>query len=277
MEQYTVLLGKQTEGFLCSWKEGPTSYLSGIGINKLIAAPRSPGHAHLVLARGTTLHVRAHKSIPLLQNQCRHVLLTQTFTYPLSITVTCPGQPGLSRNATPPARTPPSRLTGITRCYTDPSWQHTIRGRRANQNACFLIDRDPPKLSRCRVLGCYYYWEVYACMHVPHVFPTQTFLNRRAPRYALDLVASRRTTHFTSIVGHRTCLFEIVQPTHALVTWYPALLLHLVVPHDDTGSTISGLGAHYMHVSLMEGDRAEKGLRVSGSGISNLILEAEFG
>ena len=154
MKQYAVLLSKQTEGFLCSWKKGPTSYLSGIGINKLIAAPCSPGHAHLVLARGTTLHVRAYKSIPLLQNQCRHVLLTYVFTYPLSITATCPRQPGLSRNATPPARTPPSRLTGITRCYTDPSWQHMIHGLRANQNACFLIDRDPPmcNLLRCRAL-----------------------------------------------------------------------------------------------------------------------------
>jgi len=31
-------------------------------------------------------------------------------------------------------------------------------------------------------------------MHVPHVFPTQTFLNRRAPRYALDLVAKQLTS-----------------------------------------------------------------------------------
>jgi hypothetical protein len=44
-------------------------------VNKLIAVPLSPGHAHSVLARGSTLHVRAYDCIPL-QSQYSHVLLT---------------------------------------------------------------------------------------------------------------------------------------------------------------------------------------------------------
>jgi hypothetical protein len=55
------------------------------------------------------------------------------------------------------------------------------------------------------------------------------------PRDTPYVFESPGTSHLTSLHGHHTCLFEIVQPMHALVTWEPGLLLYSIVPHDEGG------------------------------------------
>jgi hypothetical protein len=83
----------------------------------------------------------------------------------------------------------------FSRCYADPSRQHMIHGRRANQNACFLIDRDPPQTPR---------WSKW---HAPHVFSTQTFKpsclgEPRDTPWWLDLVRRSQSPHFDLWAAH---------------------------------------------------------------------------
>jgi hypothetical protein len=111
----------------------------------------------------------------------------------------------------------------FSRCYADPSRQHMIHGRRANQNACFLIDRDPSVV------------EIACTPCFPHA-NLQTFLFRRAPRYAL-VVGPREKESVTSLryLVKILASLRVSSRQRTLVTWYPALLLYSIVPDDESG------------------------------------------
>jgi hypothetical protein len=156
-------------------------------VNKLIAVPLSPGHAHSVLARGSTLHVRAYDCIPL-QSQYSHVLLTYLQqVFPVH-------NNKLFRSAW--------TLSERDTTSENPSSHH----HHTMSHRPIIAAHDPRTGMRTKTLVSYQSTHsassqlemaAYEHMHVPHVFPTQTFFFRRAPRYALDqgdLVVERLTS-----------------------------------------------------------------------------------